>query len=139
MVKGVSKVASEEKVRVLVVDDDPSLLKLVGLLIQRAGMEPIFAGNAREAVQVLGKEPLPEVVLLDLMLPDISGIEFLRQMRERDMFDELPVIILSALADPDQIREGLDTGADRYLTKPYLANNLIKTIEDVLRTGRKRR
>ncbi len=137
--KGVSKVASEEKVRVLVVDDDPSLLKLVGLLIQRAGMEPIFAENAREAVQALGKEPLPEIVLLDLMLPDVSGIEFLRQMREREMFDELPVIILSALADPDQIREGLDTGADRYLTKPYLANNLIKTIEEVLRTGRKRR
>jgi DNA-binding response OmpR family regulator len=79
---------------------------------------------------------MPDVMILDLMLPDVSGIEFLRQMRAKEVFDTIPVLILSALADPDQIREGLSVGADRYLTKPYLANNLLSTIQDMLRTGR---
>jgi len=127
------------KPRVLVVDDDPSLQKLVVLLIERAGMEAISALNATEAAQVLRVPPLPDVMILDLMLPEISGIDFLRQMRSKTVFDSLPVIILSALADPAQIKEGLDAGADRYLTKPYLANNLIKTVHEVLRSGRIRR
>lgn len=94
--------------------------------------------TAREAVDVLRQRPLPDIVVLDLMLPDISGMEFLRQMREKTIFDKLPVVILSALADPERIREGLKSGADRYLTKPYLANNLISTIQDLLENGRNR-
>ncbi len=128
---------SEDKVRVLVIDDDQSLQDLVKTLLTREGMEAIPAMNATEAAKVLKAKPLPDLVLLDLMLPDINGIEFLRQMRGQKAFDALPVLILSALADPDQIREGLSMGADRYLTKPYIANNLIATVQDVLRTGRK--
>ncbi len=127
----------EHKPRILVVDDDPSLQKLVVLLVERAGMEALSALNATEAAQILRNPPLPDLMLLDLMLPEVSGIDFLRQMRAKPVFEKLPVIILSALADPSQIREGLDAGADRYLTKPYLANNLIKTIHEVLKTGRK--
>ena len=128
---------SGERPRILVVDDDPSLQKLVGVLLGRANMEAVEAINATEAARILKTGPLPDLVILDLMLPDISGIEFLRQMRQKATFDELPVLILSALADPEQIREGLATGADRYLTKPYLANNLVATVQDLLRTGRK--
>jgi two-component system phosphate regulon response regulator PhoB len=131
-------VNSGAKPRILVVDDDPSLQKLVEVLLQRAGMDSIQALNASEAARFLRDGPLPDLVILDLMLPDISGIDFLRQMREKKIFDDLPVLILSALADPDQIREGLSNGADRYITKPYLANNLIATVQDLLRTGRKR-
>lgn len=127
---------SDIKPRVLVIDDDEALQRLVQTLLVRAGMEPISAHSATEAAQVLKARPLPDMVVLDLMLPDISGLEFLRQMRSKNVFDELPVVILSALADPDQIREGLNLGADRYLTKPYLANNLVGTIRDLLRTGR---
>jgi len=132
-------VSDEAKPRVLVVDDDPSLQSLIQALLKRAGMEPIPAVTATEAAGILRQKPLPDIVLLDLMLPDVSGIEFLRQMRTKAVFDDLPVVILSALADPDQIREGLETGADRYLTKPYIANNLTKTIEDVIRNGRRKR
>lgn len=130
--------SADETPRVLVVDDDEALQKLVTTLITRANMEPISAVTAGEAANVLRQKPLPDVVVLDLMLPDVSGIEFLRQMRSKRVFDNLPVIILSALADPDQIREGLSVGADRYLTKPYLANNLISTIQELLKTGRKK-
>lgn len=121
---------------ILVVDDDPGVLKLVETLLTRAGMQPILAENAYAAAQALKSKPMPDLMVLDLMLPDVSGIEFLRQMRTKDVFDHLPVLILSALADPAQIREGLSVGADRYLTKPYLANNLITTVQDMLRTGR---
>lgn len=130
--------ASEPKKRILVVDDDEALQKLVQVLLERAGMEAIPAMTAAQAAQILRAKPLPDLVLLDMMLPDVSGLELLRQMRTKDVFDDLPVLILSALADPNQIREGLAAGADRYLTKPYLANNLISTVQEILRTGRKK-
>lgn len=137
--KGADSVSFEEKPLILVVDDDSALQKLVTTLLTRADMESISAMTASEAVQVLRSRPLPDVIVLDLMLPDVSGIEFLRQMRTKSLFDDLPVVILSALADPQQIRDGLEAGADRYLTKPYLANNLIATIEELLRNGRPER
>ncbi|GAB4519453.1 MAG: hypothetical protein OHK0046_28320 [Anaerolineae bacterium] len=124
--------------RILVVDDDPELQKLVSALLKRAGMEPLSAETAAGGAQILRTPPLPDAVILDLMLPDMSGIDFLKQMRAKNVFDDVPVVILSALADPDQIREGLDSGADRYLTKPYLANNLVRTVQDVLRNGRRK-
>lgn len=120
---------------ILVVDDDPALQQLITTLLNRAGITPISAMNVTEARAVLEVE-LPDLILLDLMLPEMSGIEYLQELRQQDRFERLPVIILSALADPDQIREGLDAGADRYLTKPYLANNLLRTVKDVLKTGR---
>lgn len=129
----------EPKPRILVVDDDPGLMKLVVTLLERANMTPISAVNASQAAQILKTPPLPDMVVLDLMLPEISGIDFLKQVRSKPVFEDLPVIILSALADPQQIRDGLDAGADRYLTKPYLANNLVKTINEVLKMGRLKR
>ncbi|MGB1286617.1 MAG: response regulator [Aggregatilineales bacterium] len=128
--------SEEKKTQVLIIDDDPGLQKLVMTLLKRAGMKTDSAYNASEAAQILKKQPLPDIVLLDLMLPEINGIDFLKQIRAKSIFNELPVIILSALADPDVIKEGLESGADRYLTKPYLANNLVKTIREVLETGR---
>ena len=130
---------SENKIpRILVIDDDHGVQKLVTTLINRAKMEPITAMNATQGAQFLRTPPLPDALVLDLMLPDISGIDFLRQMRGKEAFDKIPVIILSAIIDPDQIREGLSLGADRYITKPYLASNLIDTLRDVLKTERKK-
>jgi two-component system phosphate regulon response regulator PhoB len=131
-------VGEPRKARILVVDDDMALQKLVTVLLQHAGMEVISSENAATAAQVLKAPPLPDLMILDLMLPDVSGLEFLRQVRAKDFFDNLPILILSALADPDQIRNGLQLGADRYLTKPYLANNLVSTVQDLLRIGRRK-
>jgi len=130
-------VASNKK-RVLVVDDDPELLQLVRVLLGRINVEAILAESAAAAAQLLRSEALPDLLILDMMLPDVSGIEFLRQMRGKETYDDLPVLILSALIDPERIRAALDSGADRYLTKPYIANNLLTVVQDMLRTGRKR-
>lgn len=126
------------KPRILVIDDDPDLQKLVSSLFDHAGLDYIPALTAAEGAEVLRQKPLPDLVLLDLMLPDVSGLEMLRQIRSKDVFDSIPIIILSALADPNTIRKGLDLGADRYLTKPYLANNLTSTVFEVLKAGRRR-
>ncbi|MGB7338575.1 MAG: response regulator [Phototrophicaceae bacterium] len=129
--------SEQETHTILVVDDDPALQKLVVSLLKRAGMETLSAMDAHQAQDHLDGNIMPDLVLLDLMLPEISGIQFLKKIRARTEFDSLPVIILSALADPAQIREGIEFGADRYLTKPYLANNLIKTVREVLQHGRR--
>ena len=128
---------ASNKKRVLVVDDDPELLQLVRVLLARINVEAIMADNAVTAAQILRTGPLPDLLILDLMLPDVSGVEFLRQMRSKTIYDEMPVLILSALIDPERIRAALDAGADRYLTKPYIANNLLTVVQDILRTGRR--
>ncbi len=126
-----------EKRRVLAVDDDVELLQLVVTLLKRINIETIGAENAVQAAQILRQPPLPDLLILDLMLPDISGLDFLKQMRARPVFDNLPVLVLSAMAEPQEIRAALDAGADRYLTKPYLATNLLSVVQEMLRTGRR--
>jgi CheY-like chemotaxis protein len=131
-------VAVENKRRILIVEDEKDMQDVMRLLLERMGYEIISAYDVASAVQILRGKPLPDLMLLDLMLPEISGLELLRQIRAKDVFDDLPVIIVSALADPDQIRKGFDLGADRYVTKPAIAHNLVKTVQEVLRTGRRR-
>lgn len=130
--------AAERKKRVLVVEDEPEIQQLIRTMLERVGWEVVSALDVPQAVNILRAKPLPDVMLLDLMLPGIDGYELLRQMRAKPVFDKLPVIIVSALADPDSIRKGLDLGADRYVTKMGIATNLVKTIQDVLRNGRRK-
>ncbi len=123
--------------RILVIDDDADIHDLIADLFSIAGLEHIEALNAATGVEVLKRKPLPDCLVLDLMMPDVSGFELLRQIRGREMFNAMPIVILSAIADPDKIREGLGLGADRYVTKPYLANSLTRTIFELLKTGRR--
>lgn len=127
---------SSERKRVLLIDDDVEIQQLVRVLLGRVGAETVVADTAAFAAQMLRTQPLPQLLILDLMLPDISGLEFLRQLRSKRAFDEMPVLILSALIETEQIREALHSGADRYLTKPYIANNLVTIAQDMLKTGR---
>lgn len=130
---------NSESKRVLIVDDDPDIQQLIRLLLARIGVDATTAGSAMEAARILRTSPLPDLMILDLMLPEINGTEFLRQMRAKTLFDDLPVMVLSALVDSDHIREALDAGADRYLTKAYIASNLTTIVLDMLRTGRRAR
>jgi len=124
-------------VRILVVDDEAELLQLIRVLLSRIGAETLVARDAASAKGLLSKPPLPNLLILDLMLPGVGGMEFLRELRSRTAYDDLPVLILSASIDPTQIREALDAGADRYLTKPYVANNLISIVQQMMASGRR--
>lgn len=128
---------AENRKRVLVVDDDPEIIQLVRVLLSRLQVEFASTMNAGDAIKILEQKPLPDVLILDLMLPEISGMDFLKQLRAKEGFEQMPVIVLSALIDPIQIREALDAGADRYLTKPYIANNLISVVSELFKTGRR--
>ena len=129
--------ASEDKKRILVIDDDSAIQELIRVILERWGFELTAALNVSTAVEVLRQKPLPDLVLLDMTLPDVDGLELLRQIRETKVFDTLPVIIVSAMVDSDRIRKGLDMGADRYITKPAISHNLLKTVQEVLKTGRR--
>jgi len=123
--------------RILVVDDDPNLLALLSKMLMRVGVTPTTAENGTEALDRLhGDQPF-DLLILDLMLPDIDGFEVLSRIREENTYDDMPVLILSARADPDTIKQGLDLGADGYLTKPYLPNTLTSRVRAVLAQGRR--
>jgi len=121
--------------RIVVIDDDHELLKLIALLLRRIGAESRTFFDGREALNYLQND-IPDLIVLDLMLPDVDGFEILHQLRSQSAFDEVPIIILSAKADPSSIRRGLDDGADGYVTKPYVANSLIDRVRLLLNTGR---
>ncbi|MBN1287803.1 MAG: response regulator [Anaerolineae bacterium] len=119
--------------RILVIDDDNELLKLVTMLLNRIGAQTLQAKNGVRGLEILMDATAPiDLIILDLMLPDIDGFELLRRIREQARFDTVPIIILSARADPDSVRYGLDHGADGYITKPYIANNLIDRIKELI-------
>jgi DNA-binding response OmpR family regulator len=121
--------------KIVVVDDDHEILKLIAMLLRRIGAEAWTFYDGRAALKYLAAQT-PDLIILDLMLPDIDGLQILRQLRAQQEFDRVPVLILSAKADPDTIRDGLDLGADGYITKPYIANTLIDKVRLMLLSGR---
>jgi DNA-binding response OmpR family regulator len=131
----VSESQSNHVSNIVVIDDDHELLKLIALLLRRIGAQSRTFFDGQEALNHMELET-PDLVILDLMLPDIDGLEVLRQLRSQPRFDHVPVIILSAKADPITIRKGLESGADGYVTKPYIANTLIDRVRLLLGTGR---
>ncbi len=123
-------------VRILIVDADSEDQTLVQSLLQRARMVAVPAADAKDAAQILQTQPPPDAIVLDMKLPDVKGTEFLKQIRWLERYNAIPVIILFEEVDPQAIREGLQAGADRYLTKTYWANNLVRTLQEVVEKGR---
>ena len=119
--------------RVLVVDDDPIVAEVVVDYLRNAGMEPRHAADGPTALS-LAEEWRPDLVVLDLMLPGIDGLEVCRRLR--DTWDDqgpLPVIMLTALGEENDRVLGLETGADDYVTKPFSPRELALRVEAVLR------
>ena len=118
---------------VLLVEDDPDQAALADLRVSMAGYRVRLARNRRETMLDLVTQPAPDIVLLDVVLPDGNGFEILAGMRRHAKFALLPVIMLTALDSAEDIRRGLDLGADGYMTKPYSKDLLVDTIRQVLR------
>ena len=114
---------------ILVVDDDTSILRLVRIKLQAEGYQVITATNGQEAVELVEREH-PDLVVLDLMMPVMDGMEALRQIRR---LSRVPVILLTARSSgADKVR-GLDLGADDYVTKPFDPDELAARVSAVLR------
>ncbi|MGH2451046.1 MAG: response regulator transcription factor [Candidatus Limnocylindria bacterium] len=115
--------------RVLLVEDDPAIVEIVQLGLSYEGAEVIVAGDGVEAVR-LYREMAPDVVLLDIMLPELDGLDVLRSIRARG---DAPVILLTAKGAPEDRVRGLDAGADDYVAKPFHFPELVSRIRALLR------
>jgi two-component system KDP operon response regulator KdpE len=115
--------------RVLVVDDDPAIQRTLAIGLRARGYDVLPARDGRTAVQACDEDD-PDVVLLDLGLPDLTGVEVLRRMRRRS---QVPVIVLSARHGSDDKVEALDVGADDYVTKPFGMDELLARVRAAVR------
>src|SRR5206468_10790314 len=121
-----------ESHRILVVDDEPDITALVAYHLAKAGYRVITAANGRDALRT-AREERPDLVVLDLMLPGVSGYDVLAELRRREETKDLGVIVLTARKDePDRIK-GLSLGADDYLPKPFSPQELVLRVGAALR------
>lgn len=128
-------VKSEEKPRILIVEDHPIIAELVETRLGLEGMEPIKCSGGREALDILGTCPL-DAVILDIMMPDIDGYEVLRHIRSQPATRGLPVIFLTAKSTPADIEKGLAMGANYYITKPFSGLDLVRKLRICLEERR---
>jgi two-component system phosphate regulon response regulator PhoB len=117
---------------VLVVEDEPAIQELVAINLEHAGYQARRASSAEEA-DALVRDALPDVILLDWMLPGTSGLAYARKLRGTERTRRIPIIMLTARAEERDKLEGLESGADDYLTKPFSPKELIARIKAVLR------
>jgi two-component system phosphate regulon response regulator PhoB len=120
---------------VLVAEDDASLMTLLRYNLDKEGFRIAEANDGEEAL-LLAAEDLPDLVLLDWMLPKVSGIEVCRRLRTRPEIKNVPIIMLTARVDETDRVRGLDTGADDYITKPFSMTELLARVRAVLRRVR---
>lgn len=117
---------------ILVVEDEPDISALVAYQLAHAGFQVRTASTGREALRALDLEA-PDLVVLDLMLPEVSGTEILRTMRSRKETRDIPVIVLTARVDEEDRLRGFELGADDYLAKPFSPKELVLRVKAVLR------
>ena len=116
---------------ILAVDDEPGVLRLIKLELSSQGVRVVTAGDGEEALRI-AEQQRPDIVILDIMMPEMGGLEVMRRLRERT---SVPIILLTAKDhDQDKIR-GLDLGADDYLVKPFNPEELSARVRAVLRRG----
>jgi len=119
---------------VLCADDDPDILALLSLRLERAGYRVAQANDGDEAL-ALARELDPDVVVLDVMMPRLSGTDVVVALRADEATRRLPVILVSARAHDEDVRRGLEAGADAYLPKPFSAQELTELVGRMLEAG----
>jgi DNA-binding response OmpR family regulator len=115
--------------RVLLVEDDPTVLEVASTYLRSAGFAVITAGDGFAALE-MAKRERPDLIVLDRMLPGIDGAEVCRRIR---LTSTVPIILLTALGSPDDRIDGLEAGADDYLTKPFSPRELVLRVQSILR------
>jgi len=124
---------SDQKM-ILVVEDQVELAEMFSQMLQISGFRVLHCRISQMALDYIENEK-PDAIILDLMMPDFSGLEILKAVREREDMRGLPVIIVSAKSMPNEIKEGLDAGANAYLVKPVSFSELYEELKKVLKMG----
>jgi two-component system phosphate regulon response regulator PhoB len=117
---------------ILIVEDEPAIAELIELTLTRSGHQTLHAESVGEAIQLID-QAIPDLALIDWMLPGSSGIELIKRVRSNKRTSTMPIIMLTAKADEDDKLIGLDKGADDYITKPFSPKELVARIKAVLR------
>lgn len=117
---------------ILIIDDEPAIRDMTGIALEAAGYRCLQAENARDGHACIIDDN-PDLVLLDWMMPATSGLELLRRLRRDELTQKLPVVMLTAKADEDNLVQGLEVGADDYITKPFSPRELVARVRAVLR------
>ncbi|TKB49446.1 phosphate regulon transcriptional regulatory protein PhoB [Ferrimonas sediminicola] len=118
--------------RILIVEDESAIREMLTFVLDQHGFQTVSAEDFEQGVQKL-VEPLPDLVLLDWMLPGGSGIQLAKQMRSQDHTRQIPIIMLTARGEEEDRVRGLEVGADDYMTKPFSPKELVARIKAVLR------
>jgi two-component system phosphate regulon response regulator PhoB len=116
----------------LIVEDETAIRDMVAFALRKAGMDPIHAADARIAQSAIA-ERVPDMILLDWMLPGMSGLEYARRLRKEELTREVPIIMLTARGEETDRVNGLDAGVDDYVVKPFSARELVARIKAVMR------
>lgn len=117
--------------KILIVDDEPNILLSLDFLMRRGGYEVYIARNGSEALELLQKEN-PDLVLLDIMMPDVDGYQICTHIKTTPAHQHCKVIFLSAKSKESDVKYGLELGADAYMTKPFSTRNLMQKVEELL-------
>ena len=120
--------------RILVVDDDENILNLEKTILEQKGFEVTGAVGGAEALAVLGKQTF-DLVLLDVMMPEVDGFTVCRKIKEDPRLKDLPVIFLTAKGGGEALAEGFESGAVMYINKPFTANKLLTIVNTMLESG----
>lgn len=119
--------------KILVVDDEPHIVRLVQVNLEKAGYDVTTASNGREALEAVA-EVQPDLVVLDVMMPEMDGLEALKRLKENAATSEIPVILLTAKAQDADVFEGWKSGADLYLTKPFNPGELLLFVQRIFKS-----
>ncbi len=120
---------------VAVIDDEPDILELVSIHLKKSGFKVKGFLNADSFLKFLNKQ-IPELVVLDLMLPDADGLDICKHLKKEDKFSSIPIIMLTAKAEETDKILGLELGADDYVTKPFSPRELVARVKAILRRDR---
>ena len=121
--------------RILIVDDEPAIRDMVAFAVRKGDYEPVHAGDARQAQEAIA-DKVPDLILLDWMLPGTSGIELARRWRRESLTRDVPIIMLTARGEENDRVGGLEAGVDDYVVKPFSARELLARIRAVMRRSR---
>lgn len=124
------------KITILIVEDEAAIRGMLTIILEQAGFLPLAAAEV-DAAQKLLSENLPDLIVLDWMLPGISGVEWARRLKKDPSYREIPIILLTARGEEEDKVRGLEIGADDYLTKPFSPKELVARIRAVLRRSGK--
>ena len=121
-----------KKAKILVVDDEKDIIELVRYNLEKEGFKVISAMDGEKALEIVSREE-PEIIILDLMLPGIDGLDVCRELKRNDPTSSIPIIMLTAKGEESDIVIGLGLGADDYITKPFSPRVLVARVKAVLR------